>query len=176
MTSPALIRRSLHFPNASLGPWTADIDLGVVGGRIECVGLAVRPFDDQTDIALTTGVLRALPLGSLISRVRVDADDEVLALVGLKFPQMLGVLRDVGLGPLAVEHKGPGRKPKPRSHFEEVAKIYLLAQDSPTKAVSEHFHVSRSTAANWVRTARGYGFIALTTRGRKSGVPPELSG
>ena len=179
MASEAPVRHSIPFPDPSHGPWVVEIDFGLLRGRIECVGFAMRASGGEPAEPMTTALLRQVPLGKLISRARDDFDDDLFALVKPMLPrgfgQTLNALRDVGLGPLAVEHKGPGRKPKQRSHFEEVTKIYLLGQDSPTKAVSEHFHVSRSTAANWVRTARGYGFIAPTSQGRKSGLPPEPS-
>lgn len=57
----------------------------------------------------------------------------------------------------------PGRRgPAPRyarAHYEEVARVYRQeaqagASSSPTKAVAEHFGVSRPTASRWVERAR----------------------
>ncbi len=55
--------------------------------------------------------------------------------------------------------------------------MYLRAaqlEGKPTKAVQEHFNVSKSLAAKWVSKCRNeLGLIPPTTRGRSSGPGKE---
>lgn len=166
--SPKSVRRSVPFPDPVTGPWSVDIELGVVSGKVECVGVCIKPLGDEAVEPLTTRLLRKLALGALVEEVRVEADDDVLDLVDLELPEKLGVLGDAGVGPLSTGRKRRGPKGKPRSHYEAVARVYLSRSKAPTKGVSEEFGVSHSTATKWVRKARSLGLIPPTTRGRAS--------
>jgi transposase len=46
---------------------------------------------------------------------------------------------------------------------------YLRGGATPTRAVAEHFHISRSAAAKQVARAREAGFLDRTTQGKTSG-------
>jgi hypothetical protein len=64
----------------------------------------------------------------------------------------------------------PGRRGHPDEHYEEIAARYtamvLQGERYPTKRLSEHYHVSRSTAAGWVRGARERGLLERARPGR----------
>lgn len=69
--------------------------------------------------------------------------------------------------------RGAGRKPElGPTDFAEAAAVYLAAWERgqpPTKAVMEHFHISKSAAAKRVARCRELGLIAPTTPGKPSG-------
>lgn len=52
------------------------------------------------------------------------------------------------------EATGHRRRKITPEHLEEVAGIYIAAEEKPTRAVQLHFGVSHSTAAKWVGKAR----------------------
>lgn len=58
-------------------------------------------------------------------------------------------------------------------HYTEVAHVYqsaFIRGQSPTRAVAEHFVVSRAQAGKWVSTARNkYGLLAGTRKGHANG-------
>ena len=66
--------------------------------------------------------------------------------------------------------KRPGRKGHPESHYEDIARrydeLFALGESAPTKRISEEHHVSRSTAAGWVATARRKELLPKAMRGR----------
>ena len=65
------------------------------------------------------------------------------------------------------------------AHFVEVAAVYTGAHvegKHPTKAVADHFHVARSTAAKWVARCRSpkLGLLGDTVKRKAGGImPPE---
>jgi hypothetical protein len=62
-------------------------------------------------------------------------------------------------------------------HYLEVAQVYAQAVQegrSPTKAVADHFHVEKSSAAKKVARARERGFLPKTSRGRVGPLTKEL--
>ena len=66
---------------------------------------------------------------------------------------------------IAAAKRSPGRPPIPRDVLAETARTYsdaLLDGLPPTKAVAEHFHISRSAAAKWVARARKAGLLGKT--------------
>jgi hypothetical protein len=72
--------------------------------------------------------------------------------------------------------KPRGRRPLPRSHYENVAAVYRQAlsdNQDPTQAVKEHFTISKSQAAKWIYRCRRYPLNLLdpTVRGRRAGGP-----
>jgi hypothetical protein len=61
-------------------------------------------------------------------------------------------------------------------HIEAVATIYKLADslgDAPRKAVQDVLHVSTSTAARWIATARDRGLLPKATTGARAGRRPS---
>lgn len=52
------------------------------------------------------------------------------------------------------EATGQRRRKITPEHLEEVARIYLAAEEKPTRAVQLQFGVAHSTAAKWVKAAR----------------------
>lgn len=144
--------------------------LGAVSGRVECIGIDVRPTSNEPSEPLTTGVLRQLRLSAFVDEVREEADEEILDLAGLRLPATLSTLRKGGVGPLAVTHRSPGRPSLPLSTYERVAEIYLT-ESKPREKIMAEFHIGTSAASNYIRGARDRGLIAPTTRGRRSGAP-----
>jgi len=70
-----------------------------------------------------------------------------------------------------VTHKGrPGRRGHPDSHYEDVAESYKeflrLGKHNPTQEIARNSHVSRGTAAGWVRGARQRGYLEPAVPGR----------
>lgn len=51
----------------------------------------------------------------------------------------------------------------------EIAEVYLRGGATPTRAVADHFHLSRSAAAKQVARAREAGFLDRTTQGKTGG-------
>ena len=160
-----------------------EIRLGVLDGRVECVGMSIHPGAEGIREPLGTAALRRLRLGSFIDRARNDSVMEFVHLLGPKpdgkprFGYGLGELKQIGVGPLARDtRRGPGRPALSPALLDEVARIYLDHQSNrtPTMAVSKKMKVSRSTAARYVARARAEGLIGRTSRGRISG--PATSG
>lgn len=72
------------------------------------------------------------------------------------------------LAAIEARKKPKGRKGHPPGHWIEVAAVYTKAykrQQAPTKAVADHFGVSKSTAAKYVAKARHLGLLPETKRG-----------
>jgi hypothetical protein len=72
--------------------------------------------------------------------------------------------------------KPKGRRPLPRSHYEEVARVYLGAladRREPTRAVKDYWAVSKSQAAKWIYRCRRppLNLLDPTDRGRPAGGP-----
>jgi hypothetical protein len=67
-------------------------------------------------------------------------------------------------------------------HFAKVAAVYTTAHRAgkhPTKAVADHFHVARSTAAKWVARCRSpkLGLLGDTVKRKAGGImPPDKEG
>ena len=167
------MKRTQRFPDKTIGPWEVEIRFGLVAGRVDCVGLEVRPVGDQPSEPFTTTVLRQIRLGRLSEELRRTADSDLRELVPFPKKPNVGQLGDVGLGPLAVARKRPGPKGPDLAHYQKVARIYLDAKSKPTKTVAAKLNMHHSTAAKHVKIARGLGLIAQTTRGRTSGRPLE---
>lgn len=177
------------WPDRSRGPWQLVFHFWLIGGRVECAGLDVRSFVTQGDGAnlqvsatpagpkrIGRGLLARLPLGQLSEAALENqhhwvqaaaagafgAPEEVRELAAQQEPAYRRTIHGARVG----------RRPKyGHRHYAEVARVYLRAwhEDprAPTKAVAEHFGVSRSRAANWVAQARRPPFelLASTTRG-----------
>lgn len=150
--------------------WIVRTGWAEVGGRAECVNIAIESVDDMPR-PITTSLLRSVPFASLI-----EAD----------------ALEQAGAGPPAMQAAegrlftrgrkvvGPGGSPLPPAEvLAEVAAIYREAwggqgpaRRNPTQAVAEKLAISRSAAAKRVRRARDAGLLPETTRGRASAAEP----
>jgi hypothetical protein len=167
MTQRRLASKPLRWPDEAAGPWQTEVEYGVVGGRVECVGLRVTSVSG--DMRLTSADLRKMPFADLLARARRDYPDDLERLLGLGPFIKVGDLQRLGLGLLADKHRGrpPSWGPE---QLAELANVYLRASAaSPTKAVADHFHISRSAAAKLVAKARQAGLLAPTSRGKVSG-------
>jgi Helix-turn-helix domain len=72
---------------------------------------------------------------------------------------------------LAAYKRPPGRPAIPADQIADAARVYSNALADglpPTKAVAEHFHISRSAAAKWIARARAAGELGKT-KPRKAG-------
>lgn len=70
------------------------------------------------------------------------------------------------------EATGHRRRKITPEHLEEVARIYLAAEEKPTRAVQLQFGVAHSTAAKWVRAAREQGLLPPATPEEPPGLAP----
>ena len=126
----------------------------------------------------TSGV--RLPLGELLDQylASMRRSDEIVSRAP-GFPAEWRQEATDRLGRIAEVTPTPGRPGRPplysRDHFERVADVYsraLLAGEPPTKAVSDVFSVSKSTAAKWVARCRELELLRDTDRGKPAGRPP----
>ena len=166
------VRRSVAFPDSTIGPWKLEIELGAVSGRVECVGLEVKPLRRPSSEPLTVTTIREMPLHSLMQEQRLESSDDFLKLVGIELPAKVGSLGDAGLGILGIERpRQAGRPEVALDDIEKAAKVYLAAPTAPRKAVAKELGIGESTAAKWIQRARKLGLISPTTPGKRSGRP-----
>jgi hypothetical protein len=180
--------------------WLVQVQLAIVDGRAECVGLDLRSyrqdgvrlerfthddFPEKGEAAgvVTASLLRAFPVGRLIAEAKQTA--RILAEQDAEPPPVPDELRELerragveggadywrAFRAIQAHERLPalrGGRP-PIYDLEEVAKVYLRGGATPTRAVAEHFHISRSAAAKQVARARETGFLDKTTQGKTSG-------
>jgi len=144
-----------------------------VEGRLVCIGLEIGPQmvdppdKGETFINVRPDDLRPLAAVEMRMPLRRMIDMALEAAVMVRagtgdpeadhraFASDLEVLRASQAEP----RKRPGRPPLyGRQHYEEVARIYRehlqAGGRAPTKAVADHFAVTKATAAKWVARAR----------------------
>lgn len=111
------------------------------------------PGPDPKPVAITSRLLRALPLGAV--------REKALGQTALS----------VTLGPIGPPSQGP--QPVPLAKLEQVAAIYRDAVDhgsrKPLSAIGDALGVKRSTAAKYVRLARERGLMGWPSRDGKPG-------
>ncbi len=178
-------RENFTWTDPEGGRWIITLLWGLVGERLECIGLEMYSTDrpirygdkwlaeplphSKGPVPLTANKLRALRLGEIIQRSR-RGHRKILRQIK-KVPQELllpetatWVSEELALW------GGKGRRPDHGpSHYREVAEVYRSAHESganPTEAVQEHFSVSYSYAAKKVAQARKLGFLKPTTQGQ----------
>lgn len=157
-------RSALRWNNRRVEVRFADIE-----GELVCIGVEIGPklSDEEVFVAVNQDDLRPIaaaemrvPLRRLVDRALQSAvmvragsgdfapDHEALA-------QDLGRLRSAQAQPRKRTGRPPAYQP---DHFAEVARVYTEHKRgggrAPTKAVQEHFVVTKSTAAKWVARAR----------------------
>lgn len=148
------------------GAWIIELHWAEVDGHFDCVGMEIRSFarDDEDAeglecIPLTTSVLRAVPLATLIDSDRRQA-------VANLAPEVLE-RAETEFGTFSPRRRG--RRPGGSPELEEIAQAYRDGSkltDAPTRYVAERFGYSRSNAAKLVAKARAEGLLPQTTRGR----------
>jgi hypothetical protein len=149
-----------------------EVRFAELDGRLECIGLEIGPRmnDNGHFTEVVESDLRPLSAAEMRFPFRRIVD------VGLQAAVMDRVGTDdweadqrafaADIDKLnaarAEPRKRPGRPPSyGPEHFEKVARIYREhlkdGGRTPTKAVQEHFTVTKSTAAKWVARARELG-------------------
>jgi len=154
-------------PNSAASPWRVRVHVDMTSGVPRCVGLDLHGYegqlDDEDDPArpiealgglteVTTVALRQFQVPSLLfwASGMLAAAEEVFT------PESTAARE-------AFENR---RRRYGADHYREVADVYSAAREAPTRAVSEHFKMSRSTASHHVDQARKLGFLPPTERGR----------
>lgn len=141
--------------------WSVKFAFGFVGGRIRCVGMSVLAITGAS--AFSAARLREIPSARMIEEILAFPPRELVKRAKLPPFNSMGQLQEVGLSRLRVGSKiycGRGRPTEyGEDHYREVARVYRSSLSKPTQAVAEAFDVKRTTAANWVRTARQLGLL-----------------
>lgn len=179
------------WPDERTGPWGIRGNWVMLNGRPECVGLQIwrgaaqgiqepfsyRPIPGVGLERITASAVAALPIGTIIARLRANArrheDAYNEAVKGLDAPELLTNF---------FTEEREGRVGAPRryrlDHFIEVAEVYLAAWqsgDKPTQAVADHFGVTRTAAAKWVARCRDVQLLSSAEHGRGGADPgPRL--
>jgi hypothetical protein len=151
------------------GPFELTLFFEWVQGRMECVGLDIRPFSKpgrSDPEPLTTSRLRAIRLGGLIEKYRPKVPDQTLS--GVTFQK-------APTFPKGALSRRRGRRPKyGPEHYVEVARVYregYKRNKTPTRYVARHFRTTPSAAAKWVAKCRAYGFLPKTKQGSARSEP-----
>jgi hypothetical protein len=191
-----------RWPDQATGPLEVSVTVAIVDGAPEAIGLEMWSVDranlpesrfggavEANAVGIRTrDHVRRLPLqrmvGSAVEAARGHAE-AVRSLKGVSggyLPEVAAAVMNrqetqdrAGRVLEATEPKRAGRKPLPRSHYENVAGVYLAARRSgldPIQAVMEHWFVSKSQAAKWVYRCRRdpLNLLPPTTRGVPAGV------
>jgi hypothetical protein len=155
-------------------PWRIHLWFEAIDGRIECTRFLMwmgdtpdgQPSPEGQPVTATA--LRGVNLGTLIDGLPRAVREQVAA-----HAQLAAVVER-----MPVEPRRVGRKPLyDRDHWRKVAEVYRKAAGrSPTKAVADHFNVSRATASGWVRRARDAGALGETEERRAGEHAPSKKG
>ena len=153
-------------------PYRVVLRFAEAEGRAVCVnveiGAAFREGEgaDFDPEPITTSALRAIPLARLIDlalRTFLSRHEE---LDGDTPSSRFNRERKETLEAALRVKKRPGRPPLyGEDHYAKVATVYRQNSGgrAPTKAVSEHFQTTKSTAAKWVGRARELGLLEPAT-------------
>lgn len=157
--------------------WRVTLTWDVIEDRWECVGLAIAAGAPDTPLHAVD--LRALTLGRLVAESRPKLLEEVARRREVLKDSHSAAIESYLLRKLqsASQPKAsPGRPPvHSLGHYAEVAKAYAeayAAGDYPTRAVAEHFHMSRSAAGKQIARCRALGFLGPTEKRKAGGLPP----
>lgn len=187
--------RTLWTDPATGKNYVVSVEWAVVLGRPEPVSFSVRgarsdspagleqhlPVADEAPATITAMLLRRLSPGDIIDQARRDA--------GRAYSEWLDehpsvkpepTTTDKGsqewtLEQLTAAQSAPFRGTEPTPMQQEVARVWWEARRAgkpTTKAVSEHFKIGYSAAAQRVARARAAGLLPPTTRGRAVAEPP----
>jgi hypothetical protein len=140
-----------------------------VDGRMACVNVEIgADFEGKEGLdplPVTTEVLRRIPLARLVQESLWKAVRQYDAVASGAFSPSLAEHAKARLPAARASTERPKRPGRPRiydeKHYEEVASVYRQHSGgrAPTKAVTEHFRVTKSTAAKWVARARQMGLL-----------------
>jgi hypothetical protein len=146
---------SIHLVELNGREWDVETEWADIGGRLEPVSVKVSA-DPDSPSPVIGDVLRRLPIGALQKQIRRGGP-----LIGPSIERHPSGIRASGdLADLVerttkfVGHRGVVTSPE---EIEEVAAIYRRAWGSGeevTKAVAEHFHISKSTAGKRIMRAK----------------------
>jgi hypothetical protein len=169
-------------PRGSAPAYVITLDFAYVGGRVECVRVAIGgDLEDPGSpdpSPVTASVLRGIPLRRLVDEALVEHTRTLRRWARERWPrgQRPALLAERVAAAEASLGRPPGRPPMyTEDHFKEVAATYdsaYAARDHPTEAVADEWDVSIPTAAKWVARARQLGFLRPTKRGLAKGVGP----
>ena len=163
MPSPIKTEFTHRFPERP-EPVRCAVSLGYrpVNGRIEVRDMTVVMLPEQK---LDTSLLRRLPLGAWINedrrRITNSAKWTAAASIDRWSSEDMKLLKRLA----SARVSSRGRPPLSDATLKEVAVVYRAAYgrgEYPTKAVQEHFTLSRSTAGRWVERARAQGYLGQT--------------
>lgn len=173
-------------PSAAELHEAADEQQGFEEGELPRPLPALPRSDSEVEFPrITRTMMRELPVTELFESAR----EALVELLTLDVPENVDFSAVPG-GEALLERLRQQVEPeraslaKPRGgrdlgddHYREVAQVYkaaVAAGDSPTKAVADHFTVSKSSAAKKVARARERDFLPPTSRGRVGPLTKEL--
>jgi hypothetical protein len=134
----------------------AEVDGRMICANIE-IGVDLDNPDELDPEPITTELLRRIPLAYLINQTLQKAVRSYEAASNWESFGPVARARLPAAKAAIEKPKRPGRPPEyGDDHYAEVAAVYRAHSGghSPTKAVMEHFGVSKSAAAKWVAEAR----------------------
>ena len=162
------------------GGWVITKDDDDVAVDVHFRSLTIEAWDpDELQLAVTSSVLRSLPLGRWLASARAESVDTYRLMMERwpdGSPERERLHRSAEQ--MAKERK-PGRRGYPDSHWAEIAERYLELDRRGTRAVSTELAaqlgVPVQTAKDWVSQARKRGYLTPAQPGRSGGAPgPEL--
>jgi hypothetical protein len=183
--------------------WYVAFLLVEVAGRLECVGMDIRPLDDDAIRPLRAATLRELPFASVLAMARreesealahraqwwktLPAPDSPADAEAAPGPRVVVEPDDAHIlalidermaaliGP--PEHKVGRHARYTRADLEDVARRYREAyargSDSPTKDVANELEWSRDAVAKLVMRCRKIGLLGPTEQRRAGGAGPR---
>lgn len=172
-------RSTLLWPDPKTGPFWIGLYWASVDGRNECVGVTIfrgawlDTSGDSPELELLPGealqALKSTDLRIPLDRLAREHHDWAKDLDG-EAGEIARHIRGWSGDLPTVAGWGP-------NHLADVAQVYREAwqhNQHPTKAVAEHFSVSKSAAAKWVARCRDpkVGLLPPTERGRPRAVAP----
>ena len=172
----------LSWPDGQGGELALTVELVLLEGRWECVGLQVGFAQGVRPHGLQTADLRALGMPAIVAaayqRLRKELDEAAAEDLARARPapgsqlEYRKRLLEQRRRQEALSGKGPKRAGRPRlsvEHLEEVAEVYAQAyaeQRPPRKAVAAYFKISPTAAASRIARARQAGLLGLSGRGK----------
>ena len=180
----AFSESSVLWPDEDDPAWFIRLWWRLVDGRYEVTGFEMG--STLGNRALTATLLRSVPLGALIEegrRYQIAYENKKVAdLEGDQ--EFRESFNELGLDPddllrmsvreLEVLTNPPARSRYNEDHWRRVTAVYDRAWATgwpPTRAVAEHFGVTRSTAAKWVSNCRKKLLLPPTQKTRPRGNP-----
>lgn len=171
------------WPDEQVGPWEVVISWREgVGGAVVCTGLALSLRQGAPVAAVTSTLVRALPVAALIAAARrerfAEAGGHLVEAVaeGQVVDVSAKLLDGLTTASQAWSAVPTGRRRElGPQHFRDVAAEYSKAENTgspPLMAVEKRWTVSRPTASRWVKEARDLGLLPPTMRGVARGNGP----